>query len=53
VPEGVHEIPLLPRSASGGNLVYARGTLLIAAGDKLYAFDAGTSASGRQAAAAP
>ena len=42
VPDGVREIPLLPRQAGGGNLVFARGTLLIAAGGKLYAFDAAT-----------
>jgi len=52
-PDGVREIPLLPRGASGGNLVYARGTLLIAAGDKLYALDAPAIATSQRATAAP
>ncbi len=47
VPDLVREIPLIPRKASGGNLVFAHGTLLIAAGDKLCAFDARPAATGR------
>jgi outer membrane protein assembly factor BamB len=39
-PEGAGEIPLVPRGASGGNLVIASGMLLIATGDRLFAFDA-------------
>ena len=39
VPDGTGEIPLELRGATGGNLVFARDTLLIATGDKLHAFD--------------
>jgi outer membrane protein assembly factor BamB len=37
-PRLVRTIPLIPRGASGGNLVIADGILLIASGDKLTAF---------------
>ena len=37
-PQGVREIPLEPRGVTGGNLTIARGILLIATGDRLYAF---------------
>ena len=37
-PQGVKEIPLFPRGAVGGNLVIAEGKLLLATGDKLFAF---------------
>lgn len=40
VPAVRREILLLPRMASGGNLVFAHGVLLIAAGDRLVAFEA-------------
>jgi outer membrane protein assembly factor BamB len=36
-PRLVREIPLLPRGATGGNLVLAEGVLLIASGDRLVA----------------
>ncbi len=38
-PARVRRIELLPRGASGGNLVQAGGVLFIAAADRLYAFD--------------
>jgi hypothetical protein len=41
VPVAIREIPLLPAMAGGGNLVFAHGVLLIAAGDTLYAFEGG------------
>jgi outer membrane protein assembly factor BamB len=34
----IREIPMLPRGATGGNLILAEGILLIATGDKLLAF---------------
>jgi hypothetical protein len=37
-PHLVREIPLVPRGATGGNLVIAGGVLLIATGDRLVAF---------------
>ncbi|MCI0358172.1 MAG: PQQ-binding-like beta-propeller repeat protein [Planctomycetaceae bacterium] len=37
-PQLVREIPLVPRGATGGNLVIANGVLLIATGDRLMAF---------------
>ena len=49
-PVAVREISLISRGATGGNLVFAGGTLLIASGEKLYAFDAaGTAPSAREA----
>lgn len=53
VPDGVGEIPLVPRGATGGNLVFAQDVLLIAAGDRLYAFDAGARAPSRPQTAPP
>jgi outer membrane protein assembly factor BamB len=38
-PSLVREIPLRPRGAAGGNLLIADGVLLIAAADRLYAFN--------------
>ena len=38
-PQGVRDIQLTPRGATGGNLVVADGVLLIASGNRLYAFD--------------
>ncbi len=38
-PQGVRDIQLASRGATGGNLVIAQGVLLIASGDRLYAFD--------------
>jgi len=38
-PGGIRDIALAPRGATGGNLTIADGVLLIAAGDRLYAFD--------------
>jgi outer membrane protein assembly factor BamB len=38
-PVLVREIPLVPRGATGGNLVIADGVLLVATADRLYAFN--------------
>ena len=43
IPAARREIPLLPRMATGGNLVFAHGVLLIATGDKLVALEGGAS----------
>ena len=37
-PRLLRQIPLVPRGATGGNLVLADGILLIATGDKLIAY---------------
>lgn len=50
-PVLVREVPLLPRGATGGNLLIADGVLLIAAADRLYAFNEtgrGSYAGGRR-----